>query len=105
MNKLKGLEDIPSTMSPRRLRRSLTEPDHEHEIFSEMARLSREKLWLSRERQSWQERIERIDARLKEVAKLEESLQQQMVKKSPTFCDTKQTAKNDNSKHEVIVKY
>jgi len=104
MNKLRGVRNIPSVMKLRRPRR--VRAQGESAIFNELAQLSQEKVRLNEERENWQERIEWIDARLREIEELEESLRRQVAPKEEIALDAqdvKQAA--GKGRHEVIVKY
>jgi len=75
-------------------------------VYNELAQLSREREWLSKEKRNWQERIRRIDARLREIAELQESLQQEVAVRKEAdidIRDAKQAAEGE--KREVVVKY
>jgi len=110
MNRLRGLRDISTFMNLRRSR-ALAQRNV-YEIFNELAQMAREKARLIRERENWQERLDRIDERLKEIDKLEVSLRQCIAEKEKAASDvedakdvqdTKQTAKSEG--REVTVKY
>ena len=77
IDKLKGLRSISSTAKLMRPMRVSSEC--EFATFSELAQLSQEKGRLNGEKENWQERLKRIDARLGEIAELEESLRRQMA--------------------------
>jgi len=104
--KLRGLRHISSAMKHRLV--SMPErvcAQSESDILSELARLGKEKQRLDEERENWQERVWSIDARLKDVNKLEEWLQQrmeQMAMKQEVDLDA-QDAKWAG--HEIVIKY
>jgi len=103
-NRLKGLRDISTFMN---LRRSRGQAQYnEYEIFNELARLAREKVQLNKEKRNWQERIDWIDARLREIENLVDSLKGHTTEKegiAPDIQHTRQAAGNDG--RELIVKY
>jgi len=104
--KLRGLRNISSAMKhklasmPERMR-----SQSEYEILHELARLGKEKERLDGERENWQERVYWIDERLKEVKRLEESLQrrmEQMAAEQEVVLDVQDVKW---SGREVIIKY
>ena len=81
MNKLRSLQDIPSAI--KNLKSGLRSQGKydEYATFNELAQLSRERVRLGKERENWQEKLDRIDARLEQIEKQEESLRQQIAMK------------------------
>lgn len=101
--KLRGLRDIHSAMK----RKLASMPERacaqsEYEILSELVRLGKEKERLDEEKKNWQERVTRIDVRLREIARLEESLQQQMADREKAAPDVQDT---EWAGREVVIKY
>lgn len=103
----KELHGIPNMMKLGKRQRVRSQVQHEHEILSELAQLSREKTWLNKEKDNWQERINRINKRLLDIEELEKSLiPKQTVIKEQSPIDVKrgnQTSAKES--HEIIVKY
>ena len=104
---VKGLCGIPSMIRLGQKQRVCSQTQQEHEIFSELAQLSREKTWLNKEKRNWQERINRISERMLDIEKMEESLiqKQKAMKEQMTF-DTESISQTSNKEaHEMIIKY
>jgi|GEM_PF-2410068 len=104
MSKLRGARDIPSIMRSGQSRGMRAQ--YEYEILNELAQLSREKEWLNKEKKKWEDRIERIDARLRDIAKQAELLQRRMAPReeiAPDAQDAKQTVEKEG--REVVVRY
>jgi len=104
---VKGLHGIPSIMKLRQRQRVCLQVQYEHEIFSERAQLSREKTWLNEEKENWQERINRINNRLLDIEKLEETLiQKQMAMKEQIPLDIERGSQTSYKEaREVVIKY
>jgi predicted nuclease with TOPRIM domain len=101
--RLRGLQDIPSIMKLEHARRSRAyTQDDEYEIFNELAQLGRERTRLIRERENWQEKIDRIDARLTDIEEAEERLRQRIDMKRASY-HADQT--NGKEGREVVIKY
>jgi hypothetical protein len=104
-NTIKRLYDIPSMAKLGQRRRMGSQIQYEHEVLTELAQLSREKTWLNKEKDNWQERISRIDNRLLEIGKLEETLiQKQMAMKEQVSPDI-DNCPSDKKTNEMIIKY
>lgn len=104
MNKLRSLQDIPSAIRNLRSGLSSQGEHNEYRIFNELAQLSRERARLGKERENWQERLDRIDTRLKQIEKEEESLRQQIAMKTPSHAEGhEQPAAKEAS--EMVLKY
>lgn len=102
--KFRGIRDIPSVVKLKRL--GQVRARCEYETLNELARLSREKTWLNKEKENWQERIDRIDARLREIEELERSLHQRMAVEEKINTDAQGAMQvADKEKHEVTIKY
>lgn len=104
---VKGLHGTPSIMKLRQRQRVCLQVQYEHEIFSERAQLSREKTWLNEEKENWQERINRINNRLLNIEKLEETLiQKQMAMKEQISRNVEGGSRTpDRELREMIIKY
>jgi len=104
--KLGGLRNIPTAMKHKLV--SMPEQmraQSKYDVLSELARLGKEKERLDKEKKNWQERIHWIDARLKEVENLEESLQhriEQMAAEQEVALDVQDARL---SGREMIIKY
>jgi len=104
--KLRGLRNIPSAMKHKLA--SMPEQvrvQSEYDILSKLARLGKEKERLGEEKKNWQERVYWIDAHLKEVERLEESLQQRMEQMAADQAVTIDVQDTKRSGREVIIKY
>ena len=104
---VKGLYGIPSMIRLGQKQRVCSQAQHEHEILSELAQLSREKTWLNKEKKNWQERINRISERMLDIEKMEELLiQKQKAMKEQMTLDTESISQtSDKEAHEMIIKY
>jgi len=78
--KLKGLTDIPTMKIVQR--GLMRNPD---QVFNELTQLNREKVRLYQERIFWQEKIDRIEARLNQIVNIMKLLQQQMEGHEESF--------------------
>ena len=78
--RLKGLTDIPTMKIVQQ--GLMRNPD---QVFNELTQLNREKVRLYQERIFWQEKIDRIDARLNQIVQIMKSLQQQMEEHEESF--------------------
>jgi predicted nucleic acid-binding Zn-ribbon protein len=98
MNKLKGLQNIPSAIKNVKSGLWAQGKDDECKIFNELAQLSRERMRLNKERENWQEKLDRIDARLEQIEEQEETLRQQIAMKISAHAkERKQSAANQAS--------
>ena len=102
IGKLRGLRDISSTVNLIRPKRVSAEC--ESATFNELARLSQEKVRLNGEKENWQEKMRRIDARLGEIAELEESLRTQIAI-ALNMADTQDARRIAGEGREVVVRY
>lgn len=98
MSKIRGVRDIPTSIELARSRATSVH-QREYEMLSELARLGREKVWLYKEKENWQEKVNQIDGRLRDIKKLEKSLYRQM--------EDLQTARHAArpERPEIVVKY
>jgi len=101
---IKGLCDV-NMMKLGQRRRMGSQVQYEYEVLTELSQLSREKTWLNKEKENWQERINRINNRLLEIGKLEETLiQKQMAMKEQVSPDI-DNCPSDKKANEMIIKY
>jgi predicted nuclease with TOPRIM domain len=107
MNKLRGVRDIPSSMKLRRSVRVRAQSEYEYEILNELTQLGREKARLCKEKENWQEKIDRINARLSEIEELERSLHRRIAIRENTAPDVQDVPKQAVGKEgrEVVIKY
>lgn len=102
---IKGLCDIPNVTKLGQRRRVYSQAQYEYEILSELAQLSREKTWLNKEKENWQEKINRINNRVLDIERLEETLiQKQMAMKEQISLDI-DNRPSDKKANEMIIKY
>jgi len=104
---VKGLCGIPNMIRLGQKQRVYSQTQQAHEIFSELAQLSREKTWLNKEKENWQERINRISERMLDIEKMEESLiqKQKAMKEQMTLGTESVSQTSDKEAHEMIIKY
>ena len=103
---IKGLYDIPSVTKLGQ-RRRMGQVQYEYEVLNELSQLGREKAWLHKEKENWQERLNRINKRLLDIEKLEKTLiQKQMAMKEQRPLDVERGSQtSDKETREMIIKY
>jgi len=103
---VKGLNGTPNITKIGQRRRMGSQVQYEHEILSELVQLSREKTWLNKEKENWQERISQINERLLDIEKLEETLiQKQMaMKQEQTYLNAGKDSQISEAR-EMVIKY
>lgn len=102
---IKGLCDIPNGTKIGQRRRMGSQVQYEYEVLNELSQLSREKTWLNKEKENWRERINRINNRLLDIERLEETLiQKQMAMKEQISLDI-DNRPSDKKANEMIIKY
>lgn len=96
---IKGLCNIPSVTKLRRVRSQT-----QYEILNELAQLSREKVQLNKEKENWQEKINRVNKRLLDIERLEETLiQKQMAMKEQIPLDVEGGSQTSYKEARVVV--
>jgi archaellum component FlaC len=104
MNKLRSLQDIPSSIKNLRSGLCSQSKHDEYRIFNELAQLSRERGRLGKERENWQEKLDRIDARLEQIEEQEEFLRQQIAMKISSHTEDHKQA-GVKEAQEMVLKY
>jgi len=103
----KRFGEIPNATKLGQRRRMGSQVQYEYEILNELSQLGREKVWLNKEKENWQERINRINNRLLDIEKVEETLiQKQIAMKDQISLDVKGGSQtSDKEAREVVIKY
>jgi hypothetical protein len=82
MSKIKGIQNIPSTLKLVRTELSIRNQKNGFNVFSELAMLGRTKQRLNSEREKWMQMLEQIEMRLKEIEEKELELLKRQVNAS-----------------------
>ena len=75
-HRVRGLQDVMNQKRQSRLR-----------ALNELANLERERERITKERENWQKKIDRIDVRLVEIGEMEKTLQQSLVEEDRALED------------------